>query len=148
MTELVANERSYFSYVELSGICWGSAIVLYHQEGYASLTALVMLGSALSVQLTLLAKKFKLSEAKEPLFSLKYRYGLIIMDFLLKYCVYGLGACVLNTFVNPVSLSMHLNFQNGLLVVHAVFILIIRFFYSTFSHKERAEFLSEAGAER
>lgn len=148
MTELIANERSYFSYVELSGICWGLAIVLYHQEGYASLTALVMLGSALSMQLALLAKKFKLSETQKPLFSLKYRYGLIIMDFILKYCVYGLGACVLNIFVHPESLSMHLNFQNGLLVVHALFILIIRFFYSTFAQKERAEFLSEAGAKR
>ncbi len=134
-----ANERSYLSYVEISGMCWGLGIVLYHQEGIRSLVALSMILSSISVLFALIAKKYRLTEANKPLYSLEHRYGLIIMDFMLKYCVYGLGACALNLLIHPESMAMQLNFTNGLLILHAIFVLIIRFFYSIFAEKERVE---------
>ena len=138
MKDIIANQRYYLSFVEISGICWGAAIVLFLKDGLDSISAVMMLCISLFVMLYLIGYKYRLMDSGvEELYALKERYGLIIMDFLLKYCVYGLGACILNIFVNPKAMSLSLNLSSFTLGIHLFFIIVVRFFYSTYAKSER-----------
>ena len=130
------NEKGYQTYIGFGGVLWGAGILLMLRLTYQVLEPWIFLLTAIALLLRIVNKKSKLGSFKEPTFTLQYPYRVIIGDFANSFVNLGLGACILDIFIDLNAggeFELQFNYKSGLLLIHillAIYVLQNRHDYA------------------